>query len=197
MRFCLLLFFVLLLQWNFGQYQDSIQHLRDSFSLEILSEQSDVLNSEEKNNIQSFDWFSINKDYRVKAKFKVKKGKKFEIPTSSGRTKLYQSRGYVVFELHQQKVKLYVYQDVKLSQQEAYKDYLLLPFKDLTNGKETYGAGRYLDLKMPEKSTVILDFNLAYNPYCAYSHRYNCPIPPKENHLQISIQAGEKNPIEK
>ena len=67
-----------------------------------------------------------------------------------------------------------------------------IPFTDLTNGEETYGAGRYLDFKIPESEKVIIDFNLAYNPYCAYNHSYSCPIPPKENNLNIKIEAGEK-----
>jgi uncharacterized protein (DUF1684 family) len=77
-----------------------------------------------------------------------------------------------------------------------YKDYLYLPFKDFTNGESTYGGGRYLDFKMSdiqENQTIIIDFNKAYNPYCAYSDGYSCPIPPSENHLQVFIEAGEKN----
>jgi uncharacterized protein (DUF1684 family) len=75
-----------------------------------------------------------------------------------------------------------------------YKNYLFVPFKDMTNGKETYGGGRYLDLETTDiqNDSVILDFNKAYNPYCAYSNGYSCPIPPKENHLAVSIEAGEK-----
>ena len=76
-----------------------------------------------------------------------------------------------------------------------YKDYLFLPFTDLTSGKETYASGRYLDLKTDEikNGKVTLDFNKAYNPYCAYvSGVYNCPIPPKENTLGVEVKAGEK-----
>ena len=63
---------------------------------------------------------------------------------------------------------------------------------DKTNGKESYGGGRYLDLEIPEDKIIILDFNKAYNPYCAYSDRYSCPIPPIENHLDVAINAGFK-----
>lgn len=70
---------------------------------------------------------------------------------------------------------------------------LFLAFADSTSTRETYGAGRYLDLeKVPGSSTVTLDFNLAYNPYCAYSSTYSCPLPPRENILSIPIRAGEK-----
>ena len=73
-----------------------------------------------------------------------------------------------------------------------YKDYLFLPFTDPTNGVTTYGGGRYLDLMIPATKVVQLDFNKAYNPYCAYSGNYSCPIPPEENHLEIEIKAGVK-----
>ena len=70
---------------------------------------------------------------------------------------------------------------------------LFLSFKDLTNGKETYGAGRYLDIEEPTQETfVLLDFNKAYNPYCAYNDNYSCPFPPEENYLNVTIKAGEK-----
>ncbi|MDW8211648.1 MAG: DUF1684 domain-containing protein [Cytophagales bacterium] len=73
---------------------------------------------------------------------------------------------------------------------------LFIPFKDLTNGRETYPTGRYLDLPLSGKSrhsAIMLDFNKAYNPYCAYSELYSCPIPPPENHLSVAIKAGEMN----
>jgi uncharacterized protein (DUF1684 family) len=77
-----------------------------------------------------------------------------------------------------------------------YKDHLFLPFTDLTSGEETYTAGRYIDLSFEDiiDNKVVIDFNKAYNPYCAYvSGKYNCPIPPRENTLSVAILAGEKN----
>lgn len=73
-------------------------------------------------------------------------------------------------------------------------DYLFIPFKDKTNGAATYGGGRYLELRMGEiiDNKVVIDFNKCYNPYCAYSEGFNCPIPPLENHLDIKIEVGEK-----
>lgn len=79
---------------------------------------------------------------------------------------------------------------------EKYKNHLFLPFTDLTSGEETYDNGRYIDLETVDikNKTVEIDFNKAYNPYCAYvSYTYNCPIPPKENYLPVAILAGEKN----
>jgi uncharacterized protein (DUF1684 family) len=68
---------------------------------------------------------------------------------------------------------------------------LFLPFRDATSGKESYGAGRYLDLHA-HRDEVEIDFNYAYNPYCAYNPEWNCPLPPAENWLQVPIRAGEK-----
>jgi uncharacterized protein (DUF1684 family) len=87
---------------------------------------------------------------------------------------------------------LAIYQNVDLVNTAGYEDYLFIPFKDLTNGEDTYGGGRYLDLKIPEGETILIDFNRAYNPYCAYNHNYSCPIPPFENHLKVKIEAGVK-----
>ena len=87
---------------------------------------------------------------------------------------------------------LNVYQSQQLSTDPDYADYLFVPFTDATNGESTYPSGRYLDLHIPQGETVLLDFNRAYNPYCAYNARYSCPIPPAENHLEIPIKAGVK-----
>jgi uncharacterized protein (DUF1684 family) len=82
-----------------------------------------------------------------------------------------------------------------LFRQPQYKDYLFLPFKDETNGFETYGGGRYMDVRIStlKDGKIILNFNKAYNPYCAYGDGFNCPIPPLENHLNFSIKAGERD----
>jgi uncharacterized protein (DUF1684 family) len=82
-----------------------------------------------------------------------------------------------------------------LRRQKEYKNYLFIPFRDASSNHETYGGGRYLDLQIPDGNKTILDLNTVYNPYCVYSHRYSCPIPPAENTLKLSILAGEKVPV--
>lgn len=76
----------------------------------------------------------------------------------------------------------------------VYKNRLFIPFMDYSNGESTYGGGRYLDVQKSDimDGKITVDFNKAYNPWCAYSEGYNCPIPPRENHFEISIEAGEK-----
>jgi uncharacterized protein (DUF1684 family) len=67
-----------------------------------------------------------------------------------------------------------------------------MPYKDLTSSNDTYGGGRFIDVLMPENGTVVIDFNKSYNPYCAYNHKYSCPIPPEENFLEVRVTAGVK-----
>jgi len=86
-------------------------------------------------------------------------------------------------------LRLFVYK----SAEDPFARSLFIPFSDETSGSETYKAGRYLDLEEQGGDDYELDFNLAYNPYCAYNDQYTCPIPPRENKLPIRILAGEKN----
>ncbi len=106
--------------------------------------------------------------------------------TSTGDERIYLKMGVVEFEVEGQPVHLAIYQAEE-------HDELFLPFRDATSGQETYGAGRYLEPELLANGQILLDFNLAYNPYCAYSEAYSCPLPPLENWLTtVAIRAGEK-----
>ena len=74
----------------------------------------------------------------------------------------------------------------------GYEDYLFLPFLDNTNGETSYGGGRYVEGRIPEGDILVIDFNKAYNPYCAYNEKYSCPIVPRENSVDENIEAGVK-----
>lgn len=177
-------------------YIDSIQHQRDQHIKELLNPSNQILNEAEIGKIERLDYYPIDSSKKVEAVFVTDKGKSFQLPTSSGTTKTYRRYGYLTFQWNNEPIKLAVYQDLYLSKKTGYEDFLIIPFKDATSGKETYGGGRYLDFQIPAKEQVMIDFNLTYNPYCAYSYRYSCPIPPEENHLTIVIDAGEKTPVE-
>lgn len=179
------------------QYNDSIQNLREKHIRELLDPASQILNAQELEKIESLDYFPVDINKKIKATLVIEKGRSFQLPTSSGKTKIYRKYGYLLFNWEGQDVKLSIYQDVNLSKKPGFEEYLIIPFKDATSGKETYGGGRYLDFRMTENPSVEIDFNLAYNPYCAYSYRYNCPIPPEENHWTIAVSAGEKTPVER
>jgi uncharacterized protein (DUF1684 family) len=95
------------------------------------------------------------------------------------------------FEIDGQKFSIPVYQSKDLLNNPVYKDYLFFPFTDLTNSEGTYGGGRYIDLRIPKEGLeMVVDFNRAYNPYCAYSAKYSCPIVPSENHINMVVKAG-------
>ncbi len=106
--------------------------------------------------------------------------------TSDGMWRDYIKFGYFEFDVEGDKVQLYVY---KSSEDD---EYYFIPFKDATSGKETYGAGRYVEVEPLKNGKFLLDLNMAYNPYCAYNSNYSCPIPPRENWLKVPIRAGEK-----
>lgn len=113
-----------------------------------------------------------------------------EMQTSTGDTQQYRRWGRFDFLVDDEQVSLIIYTDPHAGD-------FFLPFKDTTNGRETYGAGRYLDSHRPGISRLSsdrleIDFNYAYNPYCAYNERYSCPLPPSENWLRVPIRAGEK-----
>jgi uncharacterized protein (DUF1684 family) len=105
---------------------------------------------------------------------------------------MYVKSGEAHFEIYGKSFRLNIYKNIELSKKEEYKDYLFLPFSDLTCGKESYIGGKYIDMKMPAGDTIVIDFNRSYNPYCAYNHKYSCPKVPLENDLKIEIKAGVK-----
>ncbi len=112
--------------------------------------------------------------------------------TTGTRLPEYVKYGELIFLLNENEFKLNLYQNVELIKKEGYADYLFLPFSDLTCGKESYLGGRYIDMRIPKGDKVTIDFNKAYNPYCAYNHKYSCPIVPLDNDLEIEILAGVK-----
>lgn len=176
-------------------YEDSIIELRVVQMGEMVDSSKHILKQDEIDHFEGLAFFKVEPAYRINTKFTRSIGKKFEMPTTTDRKPIYRRYGYVDFQLDGKEYRLTVYQNMALKKQKEYKKYLFIPFRDLTSGKETYGGGRYLDTEIPSGDVLILDFNRAYNPYCAYSHRYSCPIPPEENTLKVAIRAGEKVPV--
>lgn len=145
-------------------------------------------------NFKEHPFFPIDLKYRITAQFiKTENPVPFEIPTSSGKTKTYREYGKAKFKLDGKDLTLTLYQSLALIKDPKYRDYLFLPFRDATNEIETYGGGKYMDLKVPTGNTIILDFNKTYHPLCAYNaYDYSCPIVPQENILPVRIEAGVK-----
>ena len=135
---------------------------------------------------QRLSYFEPDQDYRLKAKFiKSAVDEQVTLITNTGESENYEIYGSAIFDFDGSSHIL------KLLHKEG-SEQLFLPFIDQTSGEDTYGAGRYLDLDFPINDEIILDFNKAYNPYCAYTESYSCPFPPKANILSIAIKAGEK-----
>jgi uncharacterized protein (DUF1684 family) len=191
--------FILLLIPFIGASQQSeteiLEH-REEHKQELLDTANHMLSNEEVDEFQGLDYFDFDPFYQVNVTFTKDKGKKFEMPTSTDRTPIYRRYGYIDFMIDSVQYRLSAYQNIDLLKRDRkeFKNYLFIPYKDKTTRNETYGGGRFLDFEIPESENAQLDFNLAYNPYCAYSHRYSCPIPPDENTLKVEIKAGEKTP---
>lgn len=142
---------------------------------------------------KSLEFYPVDTDFCVTAKLeRTPDEKPFAMQTSTSRKPTYVKYGVLHFTLQGKECRLDVFQNVKLSKIKKYKNSLFLPFTDLTSGMDSYGGGRYIDLTIPEGDILVLNFNTAYNPYCAYNHNYSCPVPPQQNDLQVAITAGVK-----
>lgn len=142
---------------------------------------------------KSLDFYPVNMAYCVEAKFvRTPDEKPFAMATTTDRKPMYVKYGELYFTLQGKQCKLDIFQNIDLSKKEEFKNYLFLPFTDFTSGNGSYGGGRYIDLQKPDTDKMMIDFNTAYNPYCAYNHKYSCPIPPAQNDLQVEVKAGVK-----
>lgn len=137
---------------------------------------------------KGLNYFPPNPDFIVNARIvPIEQKEIITLATSDNKEKKYEKFGYAEFDLLGKTNRVLLFQ-----MEEPYADKLFLPFADETSTEETYGAGRYLELDKPTGNSITIDFNLAYNPYCAYTEGYSCPFPPRENILEVPIKAGEK-----
>lgn len=147
---------------------------------------------------EKLNYYPISEKLRFRAFFEPTPDEKaFMMPTSTGKAQKYRKTGILRFSLDGRDFTLGAFQRVFEQAVSTGKQNfidLFIPFKDLTNGLETYGAGRYVYVRLPKDSDeVILDFNLTHNPSCAYGdENFSCALPPKENFLPAEIRAGEK-----
>lgn len=171
---------------------DAIKKFQNNLNKEYLNPKESPLRGDNLTNFKKHPFFPIDLKYRVTAKFsKTENPIPFELPTSSGKFKQYQEFGKADFVIDGKSYSLTIYQSLDLMKMEKYKDYLFLPFRDETHSRETYGGGKYMDLRIPKGNEIVLDFNQSYQPFCAYNgFDYNCPIVPEENKLPVRIEAG-------
>ena len=196
MKKLLVLLMVLQFGFGFAQAQFSLAAV-EKFQNELNAEYADAKTSpllpEDLKTFQTLDFYPANEKFYVVAKFiRTENEQPFEMKTSTDRKPVYVKYGEAHFSIDGQAFQLNIYRNIELSKKEQYKDYLFLPFSDLTCGNESYIGGKYIDMKIPQGDTIVIDFNTSYNPYCAYSHKYSCPKVPLENDLKIAIRAGVK-----
>lgn len=180
-------------QTSAGQKIAAVVEFQKQLNEEFKDKNESPLSSIERKEFISLDFFPIDTSFSVLADFvRTPFETPFEMQTSTERKPVYVKYGEVYFDLKGKEYKLNVYQSLELKKTKEYRDYLFLPFTDATNGSTSYSGGRYIDLKIPNSNKIKIDFNQAYNPYCAYSGSYSCPVPPGENELSIPITAGVK-----
>jgi len=194
MKFAVLTILVLFVFAVFGKAQDAgeaVKNFREIRDRSFRNRNETPLTNEDFLKFKGLEYFDADAKFAVKARFeKTTDSQIFMMPTSIGTTRKYFKYGVLRFEIAGQSLALNVYRSETSAKSNGA---LFVPFRDLTNGTETYGAGRYLDIKIPDGDEAILDFNFAYNPSCAYGNEsFSCALPPKENFLQIEIKAGEK-----
>lgn len=148
------------------------------------------LTKEQKKIFKGLDYFSVDTNFRVNAKIHwLDKASPIQLYSDTNQSLKYVV-GNVKFNLNNKAFTL-----LSISNKPGKNKELFIPFLDKTNGKTTYGGGRYLDVVTTDLENVELDFNMAYNPYCAYNSDFVCPVPPNENYIDVNIFAGEKIPL--
>lgn len=188
-----LFFFSIIYAQDTNKFKNA-KKFQQKLNKEFSSKEESPLTEEDLANFESLEFYPIDSAYIVSASLTFHEDSKpFKMKTTTDRLPVYRLYATAKFELNGQEHSLEIYQNEKLILTPEYEDYLFLPFTDLTNGEGSYGGGRYIDLNLPEGDTMEIDFNQAYNPYCAYNSKYSCPVPPRINHLAVKIQAGVKS----
>lgn len=190
----LLIFFLLCSNLTFSQHNEKeVLEYQRELNESYLNPETSPLKEDELKDFKGLNFYPYNEKFVVKATLeRLKNQPVFKMPTSGKNQPNYKRYGILHFTINDQKFQLEVYQNLDLIKMKGYKKHLFLPFIDETSGNETYGAGRYLDIEIPDGNEILLDFNKAYHPYCAYTIGYSCPITPDVNFLKTEILAGVK-----
>jgi uncharacterized protein (DUF1684 family) len=175
-------------------YEQQIAQARAEKDRVFKAGRESPLKAPDRDRFAALAYFPPDESYRAAAALRVAPKEEqlvVTMPTSTGKQRDYRQVGSLEFNLKGQPLTLVAFIEVPAAG-IAESQRLFVPFRDLTNGAETYPAGRYLELDPTPTGLYDLDFNKAYNPYCAYNEEYDCPYPPASNRLKIPIRAGEK-----
>ncbi|HLW21172.1 MAG TPA: DUF1684 domain-containing protein [Cyclobacteriaceae bacterium] len=172
------------------QYIERIEKERERQFKFLKYNLESPLTDEQKDALTALDYYPVDPEYRVRARLlPVDQRVMIQIPMTDGTLERYIKQAIAEFELQGKTHRLLLLQSANEGDPRNY----FLAFADDTSGEETYGGGRFLDVRKDGQNSITIDFNLVYNPYCTYNPDYACPIPPKENLLTIPVRAGEKN----
>lgn len=170
---------------------DSLAAHRAQIETDYLKSADSPFDKELKVGFAGFSYFAGDRAFCVPASFEPSADRKvFAMPSFNGKTLPFRKYGVFHFQLGGAQRSLSAYQRMDLPTDQ--RQWVLVPFRDLTTGHESYGGGRYLQVDLPLPAQLTLDFNRAFNPLCAYKSVFTCPIPPAENWLKMRIPAGEK-----
>ncbi|MBO0357575.1 DUF1684 domain-containing protein [Hymenobacter sp. BT186] len=178
------------LVFNDDQYAARLRKARRDKSDSFRRVQGSPLSETQRNAFDSLRYYAPDKAYRFEAQLEaVSQPDTIDLPLTTGKADKYLRWGRATFILNKQEYKLTLFQKA-----DGKDSTLFVPFTDRTNGFVTYGGGRYLDVAKPAPgdTEVLLDFNEAYNPFCAYNDGFACPVPPQDNRLAVEIKAGEQ-----
>ncbi|WP_194776169.1 DUF1684 domain-containing protein [Pararhodonellum marinum] len=174
---------------NPAVYQENIEKERERQFKYLKYNPDSPLTEEQKRELDSLSYFPIDANFKIKARVVPVRNKRvIELPMTDGSVEKYIRDSFAEFDLEGTTHRLLLLQAVSEPDRRNY----FLAFADETSASETYGGGRYLNLKKDGQNSITIDFNLAYNPYCAYNPDFACPLPPAENLLTVPVRAGEK-----
>lgn len=176
-------------------YRRGIEEFRRRKDRMLASDPDSPIPPGERAGFQGLRYFPVDPKYRIRVRLQPEASPaRVRMVTSKGTEQEFLRVGHFDFSLEGRPLRLFAYRSAPPPghERQAREEPLFIPFRDATSGRESYGAARYLDLQPSPTGEYILDFNLAYNPYCAYSDDYICPLPPPENTLPVAVRAGER-----
>jgi uncharacterized protein (DUF1684 family) len=191
---------ILVISFGYSQSMDKVSRYKSELLTERLAKDEEFktdkaspLDSLSKLGFGGLNYFKPEIKWLIKARLeRYSTPDTIQMKTTTERLPLYIVYGKATFKKGNNDLTLTVYRNVGLLSKSGYENYLFVPFRDETSGEETYGGGRYVDAYIEDGDDITIDFNRAYNPYCVYSKKYSCPIPPPENYLPLKVKAGEK-----
>ena len=170
-------------------YPAKIAAIREAKDDSFKNDPESPVPPDKKSSLLPLTYFPIDENYAVPATLEpLAQRTRIQVPTSTGKIRNMERIGTLKFSLQGKPMRLTAFVDVDSPQVNR----LFVPFADQTSGTETYPAGRYMELDPTATGIYVVDFNIAYNPYCYYSPEFDCPYPPKENRLDTAIRAGER-----